>query len=47
MKEDMKEKLIRFWNNVAEPFLKTERGLKTWVIVGIAIASFIAGAILF
>lgn len=43
----MKDKLIAFWHNTAVPFFKTERGLKTWVIVSIALASFIAGAIVF
>lgn len=31
----------------ATPFLKTERGVKTWVVIGIALISFIVGAILF
>jgi len=43
----MKDKIKAFWNNVVEPFLKTERGVKTWVVIGIALVSFVAGAILF
>jgi hypothetical protein len=30
-----------------QPVLKTEHGIKTWVVLAIALVSFVSGAIIF
>lgn len=43
-KSEFKQKALVFWKTKAVPFFKTEHGVKNWVVLAIAVASFIAGA---
>jgi len=43
----MKDKIIAFWNNKALPFLKDETGFRNWVVLAIAVFSFVLGAVIF
>lgn len=43
----MKDKLIDIWYNDMVPFLKAEHGFKTWVVLAVAFASFVLGAVWF